>query len=104
MQRSEIQRNSYKEECAKITDAEWMPTRNNGRSSESYLLLFSLEVGDCKRIDHPDVACRRVTYKDGSMGLTCSLKGSIARYQKKTGKLFETYHEKPGVLVIRRVK
>lgn len=84
-----------------VQSVEWNPTCS--RSRPSTRVLLDLKVGEVKKIIHDDMTCRRVPDRN-STTYQCSLKGAMDRIRKATGRLFEYYHEKEEVLVVRRIK
>jgi len=79
-----------------VEEAEWQrpPRRGPSKSLEA---LQAMKVGDVKRIIHNDVCCRQGDHP------SCTLLQGMVRLRKKGWKL-ESYHEKPGVLVVRRLQ
>jgi hypothetical protein len=87
-----------------IEDASWDENSHRQRGkglSQSVKALRDLKIGDCKRIYHYDVSCKRTP--EGN-DYACSLRAAAIKLGKTTAKLFETYHEEVSVLVVRRVK
>jgi hypothetical protein len=80
----------------------WCPTHKKTQSRET---VETMKVGQCLRIIHDDMSCRRVKHSvNGKKDYACSLSAALRVISKKHGKIFESYHEKLDVLVVRRVK
>ena len=79
----------------KAENTKWQPKgqRRGRMASKSALAIRALLIGDVKRIIHDDVMCKHSA---------CSLPQEIRRLRKQGWNL-EYYHEKVGVLVIRRL-
>ena len=84
-----------------IEDAEWKPPRHSRgghAAAESTQLLRSVQVGETKRILHPDTHCR---FKTGGAG-SCSLYQEVKRLRRE-GWDIQHYHEEDHMLVVRRL-
>lgn len=78
----------------------WHPSGHQGPglASETRKVVEAMQVGDCIRLVHDDVSCRKI-----KVGYMCTV-ASIACRVRKEGWAIEYYHEGPGVCVIRRLK
>lgn len=74
--------------------AEWKPFL-------SKRTLEAMIPGDCIRIYHFDLSCG-VKSDKGNKG-NCSLGTYMTRLKKLKGWRFESYHEKQGIAVVRRL-
>lgn len=80
----------------------WNPTHKRTESRET---VETMEVGECLRIVHDDLKCRRIKhYTNGKRDYACSLSSALRVISKRTGKLFESYHEEVDIMVVRRTK
>ena len=85
-----------------VETAVWNPTH---KKTESRAIVEKMEVGQCLRIVHDDMSCKRVPhYTNGKPDYACSLSSALRSVAKKYNKLFESYHEGVEVMVVRRVK
>jgi len=95
----------------KIETCEWNPTafkvRVGVKPSQSVKNLKAMQVGEVKRIIHPDLKCQIKKYNKGngikSSNRQCALQSAIYDLKKKGWEL-EQYHEKDHIMVIRRLK
>lgn len=85
-----------------VEDAEWAPPRKTRQSGppvgESTEVLRSMQVGDVKRIRHPEMYCRYRSFG----GAMCSLYNEVKRLRIR-GWDIEQYHEEDCVMVVRRL-
>lgn len=80
----------------------WNPTH---KRTQSRATIEEMEVGECLKIVHDDMECRRVKHPtNGKNDYACSLSAALRVVSKKHNKLFESYHIDVDVLVVRRVK
>lgn len=90
----------------KIENAHWNPCtyRTPGKTpSDSTKAIRALSVGDIKRIHHDDIKCTVCDSNKVHHRPQCSLSRAIITQRKKGWKL-EYYHERPQVMVVRRIK
>lgn len=88
----------------KVETCEWNPPplyrTPNKKSTQA---IKDMNVGDVKRIVHPEVKCSIKTFKSGDTIRSCTL-SSILTKQRKLGWEIEYYHEADHVAVVRRLK
>lgn len=90
----------------KIENTHWNPGTYStpGKTpSDSTKAVRKLVVGDIKRIYHDDIKCTVCNSNRLEDYAQCSLSRSISMQRKKGWRL-EYYHERPNVMVIRRIK
>ena len=83
----------------RVENAKWEPLSKRGIISDSVRELYKLRVGDVKRIVHDDVAC-----SIARVGHVCTVAQAIGRLRRKRGWGLDYYHEKRGILIVRRTK
>jgi hypothetical protein len=83
----------------RIENAEWKPSGRRGVLSKSTEAMYALKVGDVKRIVHDDVACKTISGHG-----QCTLAQVVKRLRNKKGWKLDYYHEKRGILIVRRTK
>ena len=66
-------------------------------------LIDTIEMGECRKITHKDVACDYTKYGDNVWGSSCSLV-TMCWAARKEGKRFEHYHEDNHIAIVRRLK
>lgn len=83
-----------------LEDAEWASGRGQGHSSLGSQLLKSLQVGEVKRLYHPDIYChhRDNTTKTYYCGL-CKARDNL----KRKGITFRIYHEGEHIAIVARI-
>ena len=87
---------------ASAEETTWNPTH---KRTESRATVENMKVGECLRIIHDDLKCRRIKhYTNGKHDYACSLSSALRVIAKKAGKLFESYHEEVDIIVVRRLK
>lgn len=80
-----------------VESTTWKPRKNSRNASPCTQAIKDLQVGEVKRIVHDDMTCR--PYKGG---LICSLIHHVT-VARRRGWTVEYYHEKPYVMVVRRL-
>lgn len=93
----------------KVEKCEWHPNTliHNGLS-KSAREIRNLQVGETKRIYHPDIKCNiktgiRKGQRKGHNYSHCNLQIEIYKMRRQ-GKEIQYYHEADHIIVVRRIK
>jgi hypothetical protein len=88
-----------------IENAKWNPPIDRPKGKKTTISrqnLDSMEVGECKRIEHDDLACKQ--QRHSTSNYRCSLLSIIRLIHAKSKRTYQAYHEKEHIAVVKRIR